>query len=254
MRLLLALLVFPALLAQSFEVATVKPSDPQSKGRWIRMQSLNQFTARNHALKTLIAAAYNVSPKAISGGPAWIDSDRYDIQARTPGTVRPTLDEQMAMLRQLLADRFQLTFHQERKELPYYALTVAKKGPKLAASTISPDATPEGPPPLVFVLSPQGASLPGRYATMTELTSVLQRAALDRPVVDKTKLTGRYDFNLEWTPDETQFGGTGPWENHPAEFPDLFSALQKQLGLKLEATKGPIQILVIDHAQHPSAN
>ena len=89
---------------------------------------------------------------------------------------------------------------------------------------------------------------------MTELTAVLQRAALDRPVVDKTKLTGRYDFNLAWTPDETQFGGTGPWENHPAEYPDLFSALQQQLGLKLEATKGPIQVLIIDRAERPSAN
>ena len=120
MRLLLALLVSRALLSQSFEVATVKPSDPQSKGRWIRMQSLNQFTARNHALNTLIAAAYNVSPKAISGGPAWIDSDHYDIQARTPGTTRPTLDEQMAMLRQLLTDRFQAHFpqgaHPDRRE------------------------------------------------------------------------------------------------------------------------------------------
>lgn len=254
MRLLLALLVAPALLAQSFEVATVKPSASDTKGRWIRMQSLNQFEARNHTLKTLIAAAYNVSPKAISGGPAWIDSAPYDIQARTPGVVRPTLDEQMAMLRQLLADRFQLTFHRASKELPHYALTVAKKGSKLTPSTTSPDATPQGPPPLVFVLSPQGATLPGRYATMTELASVLQRAALDRPVVDKTQLTGRYDFDLQWTPDETQFGGNGPWENHPPEYPDLFSALQQQLGLKLEAAKGPIPILIIDHAAHPSAN
>ena len=89
---------------------------------------------------------------------------------------------------------------------------------------------------------------------MGELASVMQRAALDRPVLDKTGLSGRYDFDLDWLPDEAQFGGQGMWQNADSTKPDLFAALQQQLGLKLEATKGMVQILAIDHAERPSQN
>jgi uncharacterized protein (TIGR03435 family) len=241
----------------SFEVAAIKPTALDwSGGRFVRMQTAQQFVARGHALKTLIAAAYNLSPKAISGGPAWIDSDRYDILAKTPGGVRPNLDEQMSMLRKLLAERFSLTFHREQKELSIYALAVGKNGLRLKESMWLPDASPEGPPPLIFVVSPQLVRLPGRSATMAELASVLQRAALDRPVVDKTGLSGRYDFDLEWTPDETQFGGAlGRSPNaDEAPKPGLFAAIQQQLGLRLEATKGPVEALVIDRAERPTEN
>jgi uncharacterized protein (TIGR03435 family) len=240
-----------------FEVATIKPTPPDwTGGRFIRMTSTHQFVARNHALKTLIAAAYNLSPQAISGGPAWIDSDHFDILAKTPGEVRPYLDEQMSMLRKLLAERFNLAFHREPKELPIYALTVAKNGSKLKESTVSPDASPEGPPPLVFVVSPQLVRLPGRHATTAELASVMQRAALDRPVVDKTRISGTYDFDLEWTPDESQFGGVlgRPPSNDASAKPGLFAAIQQQLGLRLEATRGPVDVLVIDKAARPSEN
>jgi uncharacterized protein (TIGR03435 family) len=240
-----------------FEVATIKPTAPDwSGGRFIRMQSAHQFIAKNHALKTLIAAAYNLSPHAISGGPAWLDSDRYDILAKTPGEIRSNLDEQMSMLRQLLADRFKLTFHREQKQLPVYALTIAKSGPKLKETALSPDAFPEGPPPLIFVVSPQLVRLPGRYATMADLASVMQRAALDHPVIDQTGLSGRYDFNLEWIPDETQFGGAlgHPPATDSTAKPDLFAALQQQLGLRLEAAKGPVETLVISQAERPSPN
>jgi uncharacterized protein (TIGR03435 family) len=239
----------------AFEVATVKPTPPDWRGgRFNRMETAHQFVAKGYALKILIAAAYNLFPGAISGGPAWIDSDLYDILAKTPGEVRPSRDEQMSMLRKLLADRFNLIFHREPKEFSIYALSVAKGGPKLKESTVSPDASPEGPPPLVFALSPGGARLPGRNATMPELASVMQRSALDRPVVDKTGLSGRYDFDLEWTPDETQFGGNVATGNPDLPKPDLFAALQQQLGLRLEATKGPIQALVIDRVERPSEN
>ncbi len=237
-----------------FEVASIKPADPAAAGRFIRMQSANRFVAKNHTLKTLIAAAYNLNPRAISGAPALIDSDHYDILAKTPGEIRPTLDEQMAMLRRLLADRFQLTFHREPKELSIYALTVAKNGPRLKESTVSPDASPEGPPPLIFVVSPQLIRLPGRSATMAELASVMQRAALDHPVLDRTGLSGRYDFDLAFAPDETQFGGAFHGATDDAAAPDLSTAMQQQLGLKLEATKGPVDMLVVDHAERPSEN
>jgi len=234
----------------AFEVATIKPTAPDwTGGRFILLQG-DQFIARNHALKTLIAAAYNVFPGAISGGPAWVDSDHYDILAKTPGEDRPTLDDQMSMLAKLLGDRFKLTFHREQKTLSYYALTVDRTGSKLKPPTESTGDRV----PLIFVISPQNARLPGRNASMAELASVMQRAALDRPVVDKTGLSGRYDFDLEWMPDETQFSGVMPPGTTAPSKPDLFAALQQQLGLRLEAARGEIEVLVIDQVERPSEN
>jgi uncharacterized protein (TIGR03435 family) len=235
-----------------FEVATIKPTtlDWPGGGRFMRMQTAHQFVARNYTLRVILAAAFNLTPRAVSGGPSWVDSDRYDVVAKAPGEVRPTSYEQMAMLRKLLTDRFKLTFHREKKEFTIYALTIASKGSKLTAS--KPDPSPEGAPPLVFALSPMGARLAARDASMGEFTWVMQRSALDRPVVDQTGLSGRYDFDLEWSPDETQFDGNVPPRN-PDE-PDLFTAMQQQLGLRLEAMKGPIDALVIDQVQKPSEN
>ena len=238
----------------AFEVATIKPTNPDwTGGRYMRMQTAHQFIAKNYTLRVILAAAYNLTPKAISGGPGWVDGDHYDIVAEAPGQVRPSLEEQMSMLRKLLTERFSLTVHREEKEFPIYALTVAKIGPKLTPST--PVMTPEGAPPLVFVLSPEGARLPARDATLGELAWVMQRSAVDRPVLDRTGLTGRYDFDLEWAPDETQFGGNSPAVSQDLlPKPDLFAAMQQQLGLRLEATRGPIQTLVIDQVERPSAN
>jgi uncharacterized protein (TIGR03435 family) len=243
------------LAAPAFEVATIKPTPPDwHGGRYYRMESAHQFEARNYTLKYLVSVAWSVSPKAISGGPAWVDADSYDILAKAPGEKRPTVDEQMKMLQSLIVDRFHLTFHREPKEMPVYALTIARGGPKLTESTLLPDDAPEGPPPLVFVLSPQGVSVPARYATIGELAAVMQRAAMDRPVIDQTGLKARYDFTLEWTPDESQFGGRFPPPAADRVHPDLYAALQQQLGLKLEATKGAVQTFVIDQAQRPTEN
>ena len=218
------------------------------------MQSVHEFAAKNHTLKTLVAAAYNLNPRAISGGPEWVDSGHYDIVAKAPSEVRPNLDEQMSMLRKLLADRFRLTFHREPKELRVYALTIAKGGSKLKESAVSPEASPEGPPPLIFVVSPQLVRLPGRNATMADLASVMQRAALDYPVLDKTGLSARYDFDLEFTPDETVFGGMLGKGSDDSSRPDLLAAISQQLGLKLEATKGLVETMVIDHVERPTQN
>jgi uncharacterized protein (TIGR03435 family) len=160
----------------------------------------------------------------------------------------------MAMLRALLAERFKLTFYREQKEMSIYALTIAKGGSKLKESTVFPDSLPEGPSPLIFVVSPQSLKLPARYATMAELASVFQRATLERPVVDQAGLTGRYDFDLEFAIDETLFGGAlGKGSDNPAN-PPLFAAIREQLGLKLEATRGPVSTLVIDRAERASEN
>jgi uncharacterized protein (TIGR03435 family) len=237
---------------EAFEVATIKPVASEAKSsRFIALQGVNRFVVKDYTLKLLIAAAYNLNPKAISGGPDWTDSDHYDILALSPGNVRPTHDEQMAMLRSLLTDRFRLAFHREQKEFSIYALEVAKSGPKLKTSTLSADAPPVVGPGMVY---PQRIVLPARNATMGDFVSLLQRAILDRPVVDSTELSGRYDFDLAWAPDETQFGGEVPPASGDAPSPPLFEALQQQLGLKLEARKGLAPALVIDEVNKPSGN
>lgn len=242
----------------AFEVATVKPTPPDDYrgGRLFRMPSAHQFIAKNYPLRLLIGVAFNLTPRAISGGPEWIDSDHYDIVAATPGEVRPTIDEQMSMLQKLLVDRFNLTFHREKKEFSIYAITVANNGPKLKESTAPPDE----PPALISTVYPASSggidyiSMPARNATMVQFASVLQRAILDRPVVDQTGLSGKYDFQLEWTPDETQFGGTLPQGAPDTGKPGIFAAFQQQLGLKLEATRGPIDTMAIDRVTRPTAN
>jgi uncharacterized protein (TIGR03435 family) len=233
----------------SFEVATIRPTPPDFRGgRFLTMQGAHQFVARNYTLKFMVTAAYNLPPRAVSGGPAWIDSDRYDILATTPGDARPTVDEQLSMLRTLLADRFKLAFHREQKELPFYELTVAPGGVTLKASTAAPDDTPD----LVNRLSPGRVLLPARNATMGQFASMLQRSVLDRHVLDRTGLSGRYDFDLEWTPDDTQFGGQLPPVNiDRPEKPDLFAAMQQQLGLRLRGSRGLVDTIVIDSVERP---
>ncbi|HUA63260.1 MAG TPA: TIGR03435 family protein [Verrucomicrobiae bacterium] len=237
-----------------FEVASIKPAAVDATGRYIRMQTTHEFVAWNHALLTLVAAAYNLSPRAIAGGPRWVESEHFDIVAKAPNEIRPNLDEQMGMLRKLLADRFKLQFHREQREMSMYALTAAKGGPKLKPGTESADANPQGPPPLIFVVSQELVRLPGRNATMGELASVMQRSALDHPVVDRTGLNGRYDFDLEFAPDESLFGGTLGKGLEASGKPGLFAAMQEQLGLRLESTRGPVEVLVVDHAERPVSN
>jgi uncharacterized protein (TIGR03435 family) len=196
-------------------------------------------------------AAYHLTPRAVVGGAPWTHSEHYDITAATPGEIRPNLDQQKSMLRSLLADRFKLTFHREQKELPLDALVIEKGGPRMKESTMPSDANPV----LINRIFPGRVLLPARNATMEQFAAMMQRAVIDRPIVDRTGLTGRYDFDLEWTPDESQFGGQVPaGAGDPPSKPDLFAALREQLGLRLEATKGPVQVLVIDQAKLPVEN
>jgi uncharacterized protein (TIGR03435 family) len=243
---------------EAFEVATVKPTPPGDYrgARLFKMPSAHQFIAKNYPLRLLIGLAFNLTPRAISGGPEWIDSDHYDIVAATPGEVRPTFDEQMSMLQKLLTDRFNLTFHREKKQFSIFAITIANNGPKLKESAAPPDDAPA----LVMTVYPAASGgvdhvlMPGHNATVAQFASVLQRAVLDRPVVDQTGLSGKYDFELEWTPDETQFGGTLPQGPPDSDKPGIFAAVQQQLGLRLEATRGPIDTMVINRVARPTAN
>jgi uncharacterized protein (TIGR03435 family) len=238
--------------AASFEVASIRPSDPEDRsGKFIRMQNPQRFETRNYTLKEMIAAAYNLPDRAISGGPQWISSDRYNILAKTTGDERPTSDQQMEMLRSLLESRFNLTVHREQKEQPIYELTLANSGAKLKESTASPSEEYL----INRMFNDNHVLLPARRVTMAQFVSMLQRAVVDRAVVDKTGLEGKYDFDLEWTRDESQFGGAIPLAkvDTPPK-PDLFAAMQEQLGLRLRSARGPVEVLVIDRAERPTEN
>ena len=234
----------------AFEVATIKLVDPgQEAGRFFKMDGAHRWIATNFTLKNLIALAYDLNPRTISGGPGWIESEHFNIEAVTPGDVTPTRLEQMRMLRALLVERFGMKFHREEKEFAIYELTVAKGGAKLKAA-----AHPDDPPYLVGVVYPGKIEVPATGVTMDDFVAMLQRATLDRPTVNKTGLEGKYDFTLDWAPDESQYGGEIPRAPDDAPQPPLFTAVQEQLGLKLEAKRGDVNAMVIDQVEKPIAN
>jgi uncharacterized protein (TIGR03435 family) len=238
---------------QAFEVASIKPATPGDRsGKFAIMQSGHEFVVKNYTVKDLVSFSYDLPPRRISGGPPWTDIDLYNILAGTPGQAPPKLEEQMAMVRSLLNDRFQFRYHREQRELPVYELTVARSGVKLRPSAAPPDTQP-----LLVSRGFPGShvQLPGRNVTMTEFASELQRGVLDRPVIDKTNLSGKYDFDLEWEYDDTQFGGHFPPINSGASGkPDVFAAIQQQLGLRLESSRAQVEIIIIDSVQKPSEN
>jgi uncharacterized protein (TIGR03435 family) len=234
--------------APSFEVATIKPVDPGPKaGRFIRMEGNNRFQAKNFTVKLMIAAAYDLNPRAISGGPGWVETSKFDIQAVTPGEELPSHDAQMLMLRALLVERFHLTFHRQAKKFSIYEITVAKDGPKMKET-----AVPGTDTKVLSTVYQDRVVMPARNASVSDLARVMQRAIVDRPVVDSTGLTGHYDFNLVWAPDETQFEG----DIHVPETdaPPLLKAMEEQLGLQMKATEGPVQAMVIDSVAKPVEN
>jgi uncharacterized protein (TIGR03435 family) len=233
-----------------FEVATIKPATPDRPGKAFMVRG-RQFSTINTSLADMMTFAYGIHVKQITGAPEWVTTEKFDIAAQPAGEGQPNDRQWKAMVQKLLAERFQLAFHRDKKELSVYAITVAKSGPKLTKS----EGNPAGLPGLFF----RGlGNLPATNANMTDFAGVMQGAVLDRPVVDQTGLTGRYDFTLLWTPDEFQFGGaaakTPPPTNIAAAPPDLFTAMQEQLGLKLESTKAPAEVLVIDKVAKPTEN
>jgi uncharacterized protein (TIGR03435 family) len=233
-----------------FEVATIKPSKPDVQGKGFSVQG-RRFVTLNTSLGDLLKFAYGLQSRQIIGGPPWLTSDKFDIEAQPDGEGQPSDKQWKMMIQKLLASRFKLTLHHEKKELSVYALVVGKNGPKLTKS----QGDPNGLPGLFF----RGLGvLPVANATMGDFAGVMQGAVLDRPVVDQTGLKGRFDFILKWTPDESQFEGLGIKVPPPSDAanapPGLFTAIQEQLGLKLEATKAPVDVLVIDHVEKPSEN
>lgn len=257
---------------ESFEVASVKPSDAGSRNTMVNITPNGGFRATNVNMRFLIGVAYHIQNFQISGGPAWMSSQMYDIEAKStaggPGAdIRRMSDAQRnefekhwrSKLQGLLADRFRLAIHRETKEMPVYELVVAKGGPKLTAA----------PPDYDQPRQPKGEGRgegmrmrPGQFegfgATLPMLAQSLSDATSHK-VVDKTGITGTYNFKLDWTPEPGQMVPPPGPENETLPPPDptgpsIFTAVEEQLGLKLEPTKGPVEILVIDRVEKPSAN
>ncbi len=246
----------------SFEVATIKPNNSGAT----QLQGLvihgRQFLTRASSLQDLMSFGYNVQAEQVVDGPAWMSSDRYDIEALPDAPGVPNTEQIRVMISKLLADRFALKFHHEKREMSAYVLEVGKSGPKL-----TPDESKANLPGLGFGPGAGGITLRAMNATMGDLTGFLQVLVLDRPVVDKTGLSGRYDLKCTFTPDDSQFNGHPPRlpsqaaadgaqasTAEVAAAPSLYEAMEQELGLKLTAQKTMVDVIVIDHVEKPSPN
>lgn len=233
----------------TYEVVTIKPSDPNDGNRGFQTRG-RHIRAANETVNDMISFAWGIHVKQIAGGPAWFSTDHYFVDGVPDAPGEPNLTQFRSMIRKVLADRFGLKVHSEKRELSVYALTVAKGGPKLTKSL----GNPNGPPNDNFSTS---AYMKETNTTMGEYAKAMQYV-LDRPVVDQTGLEGRWDFLLKWTPDESQFTAIGaripPPSGDTNAPPGLFTAIQEQIGLKLDAVKAPADVLVVDHVERPSAN
>ena len=229
-----------------FEVASVKrtdPGDPRTMFDW----QPGRFRAVGVTVNALICAAFDIQLTQVSGGPAWLDSDRFDIDAKPESVAGVAGYPQMRlMVQSLLKDRFKLVVHFETRPAPVYELVVTKGGAKLkkAIDNAVPPRQQLGRGQLIASATPVSQVIP--------LLSLLAK----RQVVDKTGLTGVYDFTLTYALDASQIAAAGP--NAPAPVdpnaPSIFTALQEQLGLKLESAQGPVDVLVVDRAEKPDAD
>jgi uncharacterized protein (TIGR03435 family) len=267
----------------TFEAASVKANKSGGPFQLI-FQPGGRFRATNVTLKMLIGAAYG-TPQPLpdfqqEGGPKWMESDRFDVIAKAPGDPKPGPNgpppEMFLMIQSMLEERFHLKVHFEMKDMPIYALVLArsdgKLGPRMTLSTTDCAALMASmrarggppPPPAPGERPPCGARMfPGNLSagamTMTQVVNGLARMpGLNRTVVDRTGLTGAYDFDLTFTPDQVPQGRGDPPPGAPPlpaidpNGPSLFTALQEQLGLKLEPTRAPVNVLVIDRAEQPT--
>jgi uncharacterized protein (TIGR03435 family) len=229
---------------EQFEVASIKPSNADPRSSSGIQAGHGRLTASNVTVKRCIMGAYGVGLHQILGGPDWLDSDRFDILAKSE---QPVGDHAlMAMLQSLLAERFKLTLHRETRMIPAFVLEVAKGGAKLEKA--------EGGEASTQASTTNAASeIAARNTSMDLLARVLARAReIDLPVENLTGLDGLFNFRLQWTPESTK--PASPAEGRATEGPSLFTAIEEQLGLRLRAQKAPVQVLVIDHAERPTEN
>jgi uncharacterized protein (TIGR03435 family) len=235
----------PSTAAPRAEVASIKPSKPGERGYGIIPEAGGKLRTVNTTLKRLLLASFHLHETQLAGGPDWLDRDHFDIVAQAEGHATLSERQLQDMLGGLVIDRFHLKMHREMKQMPFYALTQGKNGPKLKASDKTEGAS---------IRNRRVITAPG--GTMEQLAQLLGWV-MGRPVLDRTGLSGRYEYRLEWTPDESNIQGELAPVAPPPGDPNgqsIFVAVQEQLGLKLEAGKGPVEILVIDHAAKPSEN
>jgi uncharacterized protein (TIGR03435 family) len=249
----------------TFDVASVRETQqPADNPSWqmglISQTHSSQFQANGINVGVLIKSAYGFGAYEISGAPAWIDDSFWVVQAKSDHSVDDQLAkltddqaklEKQHMMQALLADRFKLKVHWETKQASIYTLVLSKSGSKLTPTKIeTPDPSiPNAPPPetkgadIQNLMDAHGHIMTVRYISPTGVAALLS-ALLRANVQDKTGLTDRYDFTLKYTYQS----------NDPDSYPTLTTAIQEQLGLKLEATKGPVPVLVIDHIERPTPN
>lgn len=237
----------------TFDVATIRPSDPDSRGASGLSVEGNRIVYTNQTLEQLILIAYGLQEQQLVGAPAWLGTEKYDIDGVPDTEGRPDLSQMQEMYRKLLAERLNLKVHMEKRDLAVYALALGKGAPKINKS----QGDPNGLPTLNFKPTPQLMTLKVANATMSDFLLQMQML-LSRPLVDQTGLKGRFDFTLKWTPDDSQLNDLGMQSLATADSassqPGLFTAVQEQLGLKLDAVKAPADVLVIDKIDRPSAN
>ncbi len=225
-----------------FEVATIKAADPANGSQGFHTRGRRVFV-ENERLADVVSVAYAVHRAQIVDAPAWFDHDRYDIEGVPDVPGYPDLRQLQGMLRKLLEERFGLKLRRDRRELPVYAITVAKGGAKIRKSEGDPNGVPDQ----------TGYGRNGQQVVkftnvgMSDMALEMQ-GFMERPVVDMTGLEGRYDFTLTWTPSVAAAG------DGAATAPGIFTAVQEQLGLRLQPTKAPVDVLVIEHAERASAN
>jgi uncharacterized protein (TIGR03435 family) len=239
-----------------FEVATIKPSDPNRPGWGIGINPSGMINTINTTLADLIKFCYDLHPKQVVNAPAWMDTDKFDVTAKpdTPGMA--SLPQMRAMMQQLLVDRFGLKFHDDKRELQAYAITVAKGGEK-----VKKEENIKLPLPGFGGIPQRGFTV--RNATIAEFASVMMAQFMDLPVVDQTSLGDtRYSFTLKFTPDPGMrpFGGAGaPPQGQPPTPdadapPDVYAAMEQQLGLRMQKTRTNVPVMVIDKVDKPSDN
>jgi uncharacterized protein (TIGR03435 family) len=259
-RVAIGFLITAALFAQmparippdlQFEVASLKPSTGEMRGGGIRPAPGGQkYEAVNCSIKTMITVAYRIKADQIIGGPEWLNSARYDMQAKAEKASSP--DELHMMLMNMLVERLNLKFHHEKREMAMYALTVDNGGPKL-----TPHEAPNAGDLWIDVsASVLHVKMKATYAPIDYFAFRLSDF-MDRPVVDMTGLHGGYDFNLEFTrelPPNFPEGGKINGEDPDTSGPTVYMAVKQQLGLALKAQRGPVDVIVIDHADRPTEN
>ncbi len=229
----------------AFDIATIKPADPKDTGSGFQLRGA-RLHVRNESLEDIVTFAYGIHRGQIQGAPAWFASERWEIDglADTPGA--PNLKQMRTMYRKLLAERFALKLDRQKRELPVYLLVMAQDKPKLTRSLGDPNGPPDS----------TGNSNKGvhdfRY-TDIDMDEFAQELAFgeDRPVVNATRLDGRYDFRLRWTSTDMAADSQNAGTDAP---PVLFTAIREQLGLSLKTTRAPAEVYVIAHVEKPSAN